>query len=152
MLFRSYELHSFCNHCCPTTAPRPPTLCVCSSECCVCVCVQWLQSCSTFCDPMDCSPQVPLSMGFSRHAYWSGSPCPPPGDLPDPRGEPESPTSPALQVDSLPLAPSGKPLKEWFSSVHSTQLCLILRDPMDHSTPGLPVHHQLPESTQTHLH
>ena len=33
-----------------------------------------------------------------------------------------------------------------------TQLCLILFDPMDHSMPGLPVHHQLPEITQTHLH
>ena len=37
-----------------------------------------------------------------------------------------------------------------FSSV--TQLCLTLCDPMDHSTPDLPVHHQLPESTQTHVH
>ena len=33
-----------------------------------------------------------------------------------------------------------------------TQLCPTLRDPMDCNTPGLPVHHQLPESTQTHLH
>ena len=37
-----------------------------------------------------------------------------------------------------------------FSSV--TQLYLTLWDPMNHSTPGLPVHHQLPESTQTHVH
>ena len=37
-----------------------------------------------------------------------------------------------------------------FSSV--AQLCLTLCDPMDHSTPGLPVHHQLLESTQTHVH
>ena len=37
-----------------------------------------------------------------------------------------------------------------FSSV--TQLCLTLCDPMDCSTPGLPVHHQLPEFTQTHVH
>ena len=37
-----------------------------------------------------------------------------------------------------------------FSSV--TQSCLILCDPVNHSTPGLPVHHQLPEFTQTHLH
>ena len=37
-----------------------------------------------------------------------------------------------------------------FSSV--AQLCPTLLDPMDHSTPGSPVHHQLPESTQTHLH
>ena len=32
--------------------------------------------------------QVPLSMGFSRQEYWNGLPCPPPGDLPDPRFEP----------------------------------------------------------------
>ena len=36
-----------------------------------------------------------------------------------------------------------------FSSVQS---CLTLCDPMNRSTPGLPVHHQLPESTQTHVH
>ena len=33
-----------------------------------------------------------------------------------------------------------------------TQSCLTLCDPMNHSTPGLPVHHQLPEFTQTHIH
>ena len=37
-----------------------------------------------------------------------------------------------------------------FSSV--TQSCLTLCDPMNRSTPGLPVHHQHPESTQTHVH
>ena len=37
-----------------------------------------------------------------------------------------------------------------FSSV--AQSCLILCDPMNHSTPGLPVQHQLPEFTQTHVH
>ena len=37
-----------------------------------------------------------------------------------------------------------------FSSV--SQLCLTLCDPMNHSMPGLPVHHQFPESTQTHVH
>ena len=37
-----------------------------------------------------------------------------------------------------------------FSSV--AQSCLTLFDPMNHSTPGLPVHHQLPKSTQTHVH
>ena len=37
-----------------------------------------------------------------------------------------------------------------FSSV--TQLCLTLCHPMNHSTPGLPVHCQLPEFTQTHVH
>ena len=37
-----------------------------------------------------------------------------------------------------------------FSSV--AQMCLTLCDPMNHSTSGLPVHYQLPESTQTHVH
>ena len=37
-----------------------------------------------------------------------------------------------------------------FSSV--AQLCPTLCDPMDCSTPGLPVHHQLPEFTQTQVH
>ena len=35
-------------------------------------------------------------MGFSRQEYWSGLPCPPPGDLPDPRTEPLFLKSPAL--------------------------------------------------------
>ena len=39
-----------------------------------------------------------------------------------------------------------------FSSVSSVQSRLILCDPMNRSTPGLPVHHQLPEFTQTHIH
>ena len=37
-----------------------------------------------------------------------------------------------------------------FSSV--SQSCLTLCNPMNRSTPGLPVHHQLPEFTQTHVH
>ena len=45
-------------------------------------------------------------------------------------------------------------LKDWdliqYSSV--AQSCLTLCNPMDCSTPGLPVHHQLPEFTQTHVH
>ena len=41
-------------------------------------------------------------------------------------------------------------LNEWFSSV--TQSCPTLCDLMDCSTPGFPVHHQLPELTQTHIH
>ena len=39
-----------------------------------------------------------------------------------------------------------------FSSVQFTQSCPTLCDPMNRSTPGLPVHHQLPEFTQTHVH
>ena len=47
-------------------------------------------------------------------------------------------------------------LKEWhshqFSSVQFSQSCLTLCDPTNHSTPGLPVHHQLLEFTPTHVH
>ena len=69
------------------------------------ICAQSLQSCPTFCDPMDCiAHQAPLSMGFSKQEYWSGLPC-------LPLGNPGiKPTSPALQVDSLPTEPPEKPL------------------------------------------
>ena len=43
-----------------------------------------LQLYLTFCDLLTVALQAPLSMGFSRQEYWSGLPCPPPGDLPDP--------------------------------------------------------------------
>ena len=43
---------------------------------------------------------------FSRQEYWSGLPCPPPGDLPNPGIKPRSPT---VQADSLPSEPPGKP-------------------------------------------
>ena len=43
-----------------------------------------------------------------------------------------------------------QPASVQFSSV--AQSCLTLCDPMNHSTPGLPVHHQLPEFTRTHVH
>ena len=59
--------------------------------------------------------QVHLSMEFSRQEYWNGLPFPSPGDLPDPRIEPVTPTSPALQVVSLPLEPLEKPHKSMMS-------------------------------------
>ena len=54
--------------------------------------------------------QALLSLEFSRQEYWSGLPCPPPGDLPDPGIEPRSPVSAALQIDSLPLSNQGSQL------------------------------------------
>ena len=55
--------------------------------------------------------QAPLSMGFSRKEYWSGLPCPPPGDLSNPGIEPASPTSNLhWQAGALPLALPGKSL------------------------------------------
>ena len=57
------------------------------------VCAKSRQSCPTLCDPMNYSHQVPLSMGFSRHVYWSGLPC---RGLPSPGIESTSLLSPAL--------------------------------------------------------
>ena len=37
-----------------------------------------------FVTPWTVARQAPLSMGFSRQEYWSGLPCPPPGNLPNP--------------------------------------------------------------------
>ena len=41
--------------------------------------------------PWTVAYQAPLPWGFSRQKYWSGLPCPPPGDFPNPRIEPRSP-------------------------------------------------------------
>ena len=49
--------------------------------------------------------QAPLSMGFSRQEYWSGLPCSPLGDLPEPGIKHTPYMSPPWQVGSLPLAP-----------------------------------------------
>ena len=71
----------------------------------LCVCLV-TQSCPTLCDPMDCSPPGSFCpWGFSRQEYWSGLPCPSPGDPPNPVIQPRSPT---LQTDSLQSEPAGK--------------------------------------------
>ena len=57
--------------------------------------------------PWTVAYQAPLSMGYSRQEYWSGLTFPSPGDLPDSGIEPGSP---ALQADSLPAEPPGKPM------------------------------------------
>ena len=49
-----------------------------------------------FVTPWFIARQVPLSMGFSRHEYWSGLSFPPPGDLPDPEIKRTYPVPPAL--------------------------------------------------------
>ena len=52
--------------------------------------------------------QAPLSMVFSRQKYWSGLPCPPAEDLPDPGIETISLKSLYWQAGSLALVPPGK--------------------------------------------
>ena len=73
------------------------------------------------CDSMDCvAQQPPPSMWFSRLEYWSGSPFPSPGDLPDPGMEPGCP---ALRADALLPEPLGNP-----DSVHQTfELTYMIR-------------------------
>ena len=70
----------------------------------MCVCIS---ACSSrfshvrfFVTPWTVARQTPLSMRFSRQEYWSGLPCPPLGDLPDPGIETAAPAAPALQADS----------------------------------------------------
>ena len=55
----------------------------------LCPCV--LSHVRLFATPWAVAPQAPQSMGFSRRKHWGGLLFPPPGDLPDPRIEPESP-------------------------------------------------------------
>ena len=70
-----------------------------------------------FVKPWTVAHQAPLSMGFPRQEYWSGLPCTPPGDIPNPGIKPRSP---ALQPDSSPIEPPGKP------TIVITELLLIL--------------------------
>ena len=54
-----------------------------------------------FATPWTVARQAPLSVGFSRQEYWSGSPCPPPGGLPDPGIEPARPIRSVSYVSCL---------------------------------------------------
>ena len=87
------------------------------------------------------------SLSFTE--CWSGLPFSPPGDLSDPGIKPLSPESPALADGFFTIweATTGD---YQFNSV--AQSCLTLCHPMDCSTPGFPVHYQLPELDQTHVH
>ena len=81
----------------------PPSYLPTFTQSAVCVYAQRLQ----FVTPWIAAHQAPLSMGFSRQEYWSGLPCPPPGDLPSPGIKLVFPASPALPVDFLPLSHQG---------------------------------------------
>jgi len=64
-----------------------------------------VQLCVTLCTV---AHRASLSMRLSKQGYWSGSPCPSPGDLPNPETEPTSLTSPPLADGFCHLAPLGK--------------------------------------------
>ena len=98
-----------------------------------------------FCDPTDYACQA-LSMGLPRHKYQSGLSFSSPGDLLDPETEL---MSPELTGKFFTTEPPGKPLCIFSVQLLSrVQLC----NPMDCSTPGFPVHHQLLKLAQTHVH
>ena len=133
------------------------------------------QSCPTLCNAMHYTVRGILQ---ARILEWAAFPSP--GDLSNPGIKPRSPSLqvdslPAepqgkprnTGVGSVSLLYQIFPTQEssWgllhcrqilyqlsyqFSLV--TQSCPTLCDPMDRNTPGLPVHHQLPELTQTHVH
>ena len=71
--------------------------------------IQSLSYVRLFATPWTIVYQASPSMGFSRQEYWNGVPLPSPGVLPDPGIEPGSP---ALQADTLPSEPPGKPIKK----------------------------------------
>ena len=81
----------------------------------------------------------PLSSGFSRQKYWTGLPCPPPGDLPNLGIKPTSLTSPALAGG---LSTTSATWEAYAPCVCAKllQLCLTLCSPMDTSPPGSSVH------------
>ena len=90
---------------------------------------------------MDCSHQVPLSMGFSKQEYWSGLPCAPLGDPTNPGTEPVSLAASALQADFFTTEAPGKLIKKTAAAAaaKSLQSCPTLCDPIDGSPPGSPV-------------
>ena len=74
------------------------------------LCAQSLQSCPNLCNAMDyIACQAPLSIEFSRQEYYSGLPCPPSGDLPDPGIEPASLRSPGLADGFFTTSATGVP-------------------------------------------
>ena len=79
-----------------------------------------------FAAPWTVARQAPLSMVFSRQEYWSGLPCPPPGDLPYSGVKPKSPASPALHVDSLLLSHWASPLLLHLQSMDFLTWCLFV--------------------------
>ena len=94
------------------------------------LCVQSLTCVWLIVAPWTVAHQALLSLEFSRQEYWSGSPFPSPGDLPNPGIEPVSPElAGGFFTTLLPGAAAAKPL----------QSCLILCDPIDRSPPGCPV-------------
>ena len=104
--------------------------------------------------PWTVANQAPLSTGFSRQEYWSGLPCAPAGDLPNPGFKLSYPVSPALLADSLPLNHWGIPYTHICVCVCiclNAYLCLC--NPVDCSPPSSSVHGDTPgKNTRRSFH
>ena len=110
-----------------------------------CMYAKSLQSCPTLCDPVDSSPQGSTPHGDSpRQGYWSGLPCPPPGDLPNPgiksgslmsttlaggffvtsatNGKPPPSTIPAIPI-STTYSPLKSPLRDEETVQNDKDIC-----------------------------
>ena len=97
------------------------------------------QSCTTLCDPMD---YIVHGILQARILQWVVAPFP--------RGSSQPRNRTQVSHIAGGFFTSWATRSDQISSV--TQSCPTLCDPMNRSTPGLPVHHQLPEFTQTHVH
>ena len=73
-----------------------------------------------FATPWTVARQAPLSVGFSRQEYWSGLPCPSPGDLPKPEMEPASLLSSALAGKFFTTSPNGEALDKRYTNVKAS--------------------------------
>ena len=104
---------------------------------------------NSFATPWTIAHQVPLSMGFTGKNTGVGCHFLLQGIFPTQRANHNSCVS-CIGRWILYHSTTWQALREMFSAV--AQSCPTLCDPMNHSTPGLPVHYQLPEFTQTYVH
>ena len=108
--------------------------------------MKFLSHVQRFVNPWTVAYQAPPIIGFSRQKYWSGLPFPSPEDFP----------KPAMNLGLLHWRQTLYHLRhQSYSSVQFSRS--VVSDslwfcPMNLSMPGFPVHHQLPEFTQTHVH
>ena len=94
----------------------------------VCVCTHTLSHVQLFETPGTVACQASLSKGFSRQKYWSGLPCPLPGDLPNPGIKPTSPASPALADEFFTTSVTWEALSTYYP-LRSQNFCLPALDP-----------------------
>ena len=91
-------------------------------------CFSHVRLCAT---PRTIARGTPLSMGFSRQEYWSGLPCPSPGDIPNTDIKPTPLETPLWQAGSLSREPPGKPgahlrFSKWSCHLQTNILVIFL--------------------------